>query len=558
MLDVTTTPPSLTSSAKIPTVDQTVAWQSVADQAPRYQQGFDLRNAFATQPDRFEALSLRAPHLLADLSKNLWDSDVLTRLLALARASGLELRRQALLTGQVVNETEQRPALHAQLRREVCRARPTSELGSGAMGNPDAPPMVHAAASGTPLCQGVEAMLDLAERVRQNDNIHDIVHIGIGGSGLGPELAMQALQAHKSSHKRLHFVSNLDGHDLHEVLQQAQPEHTLFIVASKSWSTAETLRNAQSALAWFRAQGGTNPAEHFIAITAKAEHARAMNFGAVLDMPDGIGGRFSLWSAVGLPLAIAIGVDGFRAMLEGAVAMDQHFEQAPLEANLPVWLGLLDVWNATFLNLPSRCVAPYHHGLRRLPAYLQQLEMESNGKHVSCGGAPVGYPTAAAVWGEAGTNGQHAFFQWLHQGSQRTPVEFIVALKPAHPLAGHQVPLLANALAQAQALMLGSSAGPGQLIGHQDFPGNRPSTFVVLDDLDPPAFGALLALQEHRVFVAGTVWGLNSFDQWGVELGKTLAKDLQLRLSSGDVQDLDASTAGLLVVLRNQSELTHI
>ena len=522
----------------------------MADLAPRYQLGFDLRDAFAAQPDRFGALSLRAPHLLVDLSKNLWDSVVLTRLLALARAGGLASHRLALLTGQIVNDTEQRPALHAQLRREVGRFRTPTELGAGSIGNPEAP-----IASGTPLCQGVEAMLDLAEQIRQNDKIQDIVHIGIGGSGLGPELAVQALQAHKSCLKRLHFVSNMDGHDLHEVLQQVQPAHTLFIVASKSWSTAETLRNAQSALAWFQAQGGTNPAGHFIAITAKAAQARAMNFGAVLDMPDGIGGRFSLWSAVGLPLAIAIGAESFQAMLEGAAAMDQHFEQAPLEANLPVWLGLLDVWNATFLDLPGRCVAPYHHGLRRLPAYLQQLEMESNGKRVRRDGMPVGYATAAAVWGEAGTNGQHAFFQWLHQGSQRTPVEFIVALKPAHPLAGHQAPLLANALAQAQALMLGSSAGPGQLKGHQDFPGNRPSTFVVLDDMDPAAFGALLALQEHRVFVAGTVWGLNSFDQWGVELGKTLAKDLQQRLSSGDMQGLDASTAGLLGVLRDQG--TH-
>lgn len=550
MLDLNAPPPPLTSSGEIPPVDQTVAWQAVADLAPRYQLGFDLRDAFAMQPDRFEALSLRAPHLLVDLSKNLWDNVVLTRLLALARASGLEPRRLALLTGQIVNDTEQRPALHAQLRREVGRSRTPTELGAGSIGNPEAP-----IASGTPLCQGVEAMLDLAEQIRQNDKIQDIVHIGIGGSGLGPELTVQALQAHKSCHKRLHFVSNMDGHDLHEVLQQVQPAHTLFIVASKSWSTAETLRNAQSALAWFQAQGGTNPAGHFIAITAKAEQARAMNFGAVLDMPDGIGGRFSLWSAVGLPLAIAIGAEGFLALLEGAAAMDQHFEQAPLEANLPVWLGLLDVWNATFLGLPGRCVAPYHHSLRRLPAYLQQLEMESNGKRVRRDGTPVGYATAAAVWGEAGTNGQHAFFQWLHQGSQRTPVEFIVALKPAHPLAGHQAPLLANALAQAQALMLGSSAGPGQLKGHQDFPGNRPSTFVVLDDMDPAAFGALLALQEHRVFVAGTVWGLNSFDQWGVELGKTLAKDLQQRLSSGDMQGLDASTAGLLGVLRDQGAL---
>ena len=548
MIDLSTT--SLPGGA---IAGQAMAWQALENMAPLYLQEFDLRDAFATQSDRFEALSLRAPHVFADLSKNLWDSDVMARLLVLARASGLEARRRALLTGQIVNATEQRPALHAQLRREACTTVAAVKPGTDSAEKPEA-----LIGNSAPLCNGVDAMLSLAERIRQNDKIQNVVHIGIGGSGLGPELAVQALQASKSCRKRLHFVSNLDGHDLHEVFQQVQPENTLFIVASKSWSTAETLRNAQSALLWFYAQGGKNPAEHFIAITSKVKQAETMNFGAVLDMPDGIGGRFSLWSAVGLPLAIAIGAGGFRAMLEGAVAMDQHFEQAPLEANLPVWLGLLDVWNATFLNLPGRCIAPYHHGLRRLPAYLQQLEMESNGKHVTSDGVPVGYTTTAAVWGEAGTNGQHAFFQWLHQGSQRTPVEFIVALKPAHPLAGHQVPLLANALAQAQALMLGSSAVPGQLKGHQDFPGNRPSTFVVLDDLDPSAFGALIALQEHRVFVAGTVWGLNSFDQWGVELGKTLAKDLQLRLSSGDVQGLDASTAGLLAVLRSLSELICI
>lgn len=529
--------------------EQAAAWQALASLAPRYQQEFDLRDAFAAQADRFEALSMRAPHVFADLSKNLWDSEVMTRLLLLARAGGLETRRKALLTGQIVNATEQRPALHAQLRREACPA--LTEIGSSSGSG-------ELTGIKVPLRQSVDAMLELAERIRQKDTIQHIVHIGIGGSGLGPELAVQALHASRSCVKRLHFVSNLDGHDLHEVLQQVQPENTLFIVASKSWSTAETLRNAQSALAWFESQGGTNHSEHFIAITSKAQQAQAMNFGVVLDMPDGIGGRFSLWSAVGLPLAIAIGAEGFRAMLEGAVAMDEHFEQAPLEANLPVWLGLLDVWNATFLKLPGRCIAPYHHGLRRLPAYLQQLEMESNGKHVSCDGVPVGYATSAAVWGEAGTNGQHAFFQWLHQGSHPTPVEFIVALKPSHPLTDHQTPLLANALAQAQALMQGCSAGPGQLKGHQDFPGNRPSTFVMMDELNPAAFGALLALQEHRVFVAGSVWDLNSFDQWGVELGKTLAKDLHLRLFNGDVQNLDTSTAGLLAVIRNHMEPSSI
>jgi len=509
--------------------EQGHAWQALAGLAPHYLQRFDLRRAFAAQPGRLAALSLRAPHVFADLSKNLWDEQVLAQLLALARASGLERRRAALLGGQIVNATEQRPALHARLRRAMIDT----------PGNED------------PLCQGVQAMLRLAEQVRADATIHDIVHLGIGGSGLGPELAVQALQPYRSGHQRLHFVSNMDGHDLHEVLQQVQPAHTLFIVASKSWSTAETLRNAESALDWFKRQAGADPAGHFIAITARAEQARAMGFGAVLDLPEGIGGRFSLWSAVGLPIAIALGAEGFKVMLDGAAAMDRYFEEAPLEANLPVWLGLLDVWNSTFLELPSRCVAPYHHGLRRLPAYLQQLEMESNGKRVRADGTPVTYATTAVLWGEAGTNGQHAFFQWLHQGTQRVPVEFLVAKQPAHPLAGHQAPLLANALAQAQALMQGSKANDTQRPGHQDFPGNRPSSFIVLDNLSPGAFGALLALQEHRVFVAGTVWGVNSFDQWGVELGKVLAHDLQARLRTGDVRGLDASTARLLGVLRD-------
>ena len=505
-------------------------WQALGQQAAHYLQGFDLRAALAT-PARFKALSLGAPHLFADLSKQLWDEQVLAQLLDLARASGLPARRDALLAGAIVNCTEQRPALHVQLRRSAL-----------------AP---HEGA--THLRRGVQAMLDLAEAVRADAAIRDVVHIGIGGSGLGPELACQALQPFHTARQRLHFVANMDGQDLHEVLQRVQPQHTLFIVVSKSWSTAETLRNAQSAMRWCKERSGAHDLARFVAITGQPGRAMAMGCGTVLDLPEGIGGRFSLWSAVGLPLAIALGAEGFRAMLQGATDMDAHFEHAPLEANLPVWLGLLDVWNASFLQLPGRCVAPYHHGLRRLPAYLQQLEMESNGKRVRTDGTPVPYPTCGVVWGEAGTNGQHAFFQWLHQGTARTPVEFIVAKAPAHPLAGHHVPLLANALAQAQALMQGGVASAGQLAGHQDFPGNRPSSMVVLDDLDPAALGALLALQEHRVFVAGTVWGVNSFDQWGVELGKVLASDLQHRLQTGDTQGLDASTAGLIDLLQQPS-----
>ncbi len=505
-------------------------WQALSQLAPHYLNGFDLRDALS-HPGRFEALSLRAPHVFADLSKQLWDEQVLQHLLDLAKARGLPGRRTALLAGDTVNPTEQRPALHVQLRRGLTQANAASD----------------------PLCRGAAAMLALAEQIRANPNIHDIVHIGIGGSGLGPELACQALRPFQTSRQRLHFVSNMDGHDLHEVLQALQPQHTLFIVVSKSWSTAETLRNAQSAMAWFHANGGNNSAAHFVAVTGKPERARAMGCGVALDLPDSIGGRFSLWSAVGLPVAIALGAEGFLHMVGGAVEMDTHFAHAPLPENLPVWLGLLDVWNASFLQLPSRCIAPYHHGLRRYPAYLQQLEMESNGKRVRADGVPVNYPTTAAVWGEAGTNGQHAFFQWLHQGTARVPVEFIVAKTPTHPLPDHHQPLLANALAQAQALMQGRLAGEDQLAGHQDFPGNRPSSFIAVNDLSPAAFGALLALQEHRVFVASTVWGVNCFDQWGVELGKALAFDLEQRFSSGNLGGLDCSTAGLLHLLRQPS-----
>lgn len=505
------------------TIAQDTAWQTLSQQAAYYLNRFDLRTALA-QSGRFDALSLAAPHVFADLSKQLWDEQVLQQLLGLAQTCGVPEHRCALLAGEIVNVTEQRPALHVQLRRGLSQPQPAND----------------------PLCRGAAAMLALAEKIRANPDIHDIVHIGIGGSGLGPELACQALRPFHTGRQHLHFVSNMDGHDLHETLQGLQAQHTLFVVVSKSWATAETLRNAQSAMAWFQAQGSRNAATHFVAVTGKPERARAMGCGVALDLPDAIGGRFSLWSAVGLPVAIALGAEGFLQMVGGAVEMDEHFEFAHLAENLPVWLGLLDVWNASFLKLSSRCIAPYHHGLRRYPAYIQQLEMESNGKRVRADGTPVDVPTTAAVWGEAGTNGQHAFFQWLHQGTTRVPVEFIVAKAPTHPLPHHQPALVANALAQAQALMQGSIADQNQLSGHQDFPGNRPSSFLVLNSLSPAAFGALLALQEHRVFVASVVWDINCFDQWGVELGKVLASDLAQRYDTGNLQGLDNSTAGLL------------
>ena len=511
----------------------TPIWQALRSKAAVCEQTLNLQQVLNSS-GRFERLSLQAPHVLLDCSKSLWDEAVLEALLQLAEEAGLAQRRGAMYAGAVVNETEQRPALHVRLRAPLAP--------QGCLMPEDE---CHA---------GLRAMLTLARQLRETARFTDVVHIGIGGSGLGPELALQALQPWCEGGPRVHVVSNMDGHDLQQALLGLEPERTLFIVASKSWSTAETQRNMASAKSWMCAAGGLHWSDHFVAVSSREDLARQSGFTQTLHIPEGIGGRFSIWSAVGLPLALAVGPEVFERLLAGAAEMDMHFAQAPLERNAPVWLGLLDVWYASFLRIPGRCVAPYHHGLRRLPAYLQQLEMESNGKQVRVDGAPVGYPTTGMVWGEPGSNGQHAFFQWLHQGTQRIPVEFIAARTAAHGLPEHQEALLANALAQAQALMQGSKAGQGQLPGHQDFPGNRPSTFMLLDALTPESLGALLALHEHRVFVAGTVWGLNSFDQWGVELGKTLARDLRARMDSGDLSGLDVSTAGLMAYCLSEME----
>jgi glucose-6-phosphate isomerase len=306
------------------------------------------------------------------------------------------------------------------------------------------------------------------------------------------------------------------------------------------------MTNARSALAWFNAQGGQDVARHFAALTTNVQAAAQLGITTAFGFWDWVGGRYSMWSAIGLPMAIAIGAQGFRQLLAGAHDMDQHFQSAPLADNLPVRLGLLDVWYRNFLGYTSRSIAPYHSALRRLPAYLQQLEMESNGKRVDRQGQVLPYGTAPVLWGEAGTNGQHAYFQMLHQGTDVVPLEFIAVKKPTHSLKDHHELLLANAIAQAQALMLGQKDEGG----HKHFTGNRPSTFLLLGELTPASLGALIALQEHRVFVSGSVWGINSFDQWGVELGKVLAKDIHGRLQSGDASGLDPSTAALLARLR--------
>jgi len=514
--------------------DRTPAWGVLQQQFETSGRRFDLRSAFATDHGRFAAFSQSAPHVFADLSKNLLDAATEQILLDLAQQSGLTQHRDAMFAGDKINTTEDRAVMHWLLRNpplaHIQKARPA---------------LLNVADELTAVQEVLADMLVYAEHVRADAAITDVVNIGIGGSDLGPQMAVLALDEFVMPGKRFHFVSNVDGHELAAVLRRVKVESTLFLVASKTFTTIETMTNAHSAKDWFLQQGGSDIARHFAALTTNVAAANAFGISTTFGFWDWVGGRYSMWSAIGLPLAIAIGAQGFKEFLTGAHDMDEHFRTAPLACNLPVRLGLLDVWYRNFHGFASRSIAPYHSALKRYPAYLQQLEMESNGKRVDVDGVAVPFDTAPVLWGEPGTNGQHAYFQMLHQGTDVVPVEFVAVKKPKHSLPDHHALLLANVLAQAQALMLGKAdAG-----GHKHFTGNRPSTFLLLDELNPTSLGALIALQEHRVFVSGSLWGINSFDQWGVELGKVLAKDLQARLSSGDVAGLDASTAGLLARL---------
>jgi glucose-6-phosphate isomerase len=517
--------------------DKTVSWTALRGHYEAHGRELDLRDAFARDAGRFDAFALHAPEVFADLSKNLWDLATRKLLLELARECGVEARRDAMFAGAPINVTEGRAVLHTALRAPKGQGPFSAE--------------VH---------DVLDRMLAFAERARAGGFRH-VVNIGIGGSDLGPQMVVPALDAYAHRALKFHFVSNVDGHDIVPVLRELDPHDTLFIIASKTFTTQETMANAQVAKAWFLANGGGDTQRHFVATTTNVKAAAAFGISTTFGFWDWVGGRYSLWSAIGLPVAIALGADNFRALLAGAHAMDRHFATAPPEQNLPMQLGLLDVWYRNFHGFASRSVAPYHQGLKRLPAYLQQLEMESNGKSVDLDGQPLAFQTSPVVWGEPGTNGQHAYFQMLHQGTDVIPVEFIAVRQPTHEHADLHAKLLANCLAQSQALMLGkptdqamSESAPtasrsldAQTIArHRTFPGNRPSTTLLLDRLTPQALGALIAMYEHRVFTSGTVWGINSFDQWGVELGKALANDLLPRLASGDISGLDASTAGLL------------
>jgi glucose-6-phosphate isomerase len=465
-----------------------------------------LADLFASDPGRADRYVVTAGDLRIDYSKQPVTEALLSDLLARASGAGVESRRDAMFAGEHVNVTEDRAVLHTALRAPRGTAIETDGV--------DVVPDVHAV---------LDAMATFAERVRADDRITDVVNIGIGGSDLGPAMAAQALAAYGHDRITTHFVSNVDGADVHATLRQLDPESTLFIVASKTFGTIETLTNARTARAWLvDSLGEAAVADHFVAVSTNAE--RVAEFGIDTDNMfgfwDWVGGRYSVDSAIGLALMILIGPDAFREFLDGFHTIDEHFRTAPLEHNAPVLLAMIGIHHSDDLGRATKAVLPYAQELARFPAYLQQLDMESNGKRVRLDGSPVEGDTGPIVWGEPGTNGQHAFYQLLHQGTRVVPVDFIGFANPNHPYRNHHDLLMSNLFAQAEALAFGRANTEEP---HRHFPGDRPSTMILADRLTPSVLGQLIALYEHIVFVQGTVWGINSFDQWGVELGKELA-----------------------------------
>jgi len=528
------------------------AWRALAEHAARHA-GRGLRDLFAADPPRAERFCTAAAGIHLDYAKNLICAETLQLLLALARQQDVESWRERLFGGDAVNPSENRPALHTALRQRG-----------------DAPLLVDGEDVIAEIHSVQRRMRFLVNAVRNGafrgcsgEPIRDIVNIGVGGSDLGPLMACAALYPYADQRLRVHFVSNIDLGHLASVFDLIEPRNTLFIVASKSFTTAETMHNAHAAREWFLARMDAEEADlsrHFLAVTARADLARAFGIeeDKIFQFWDWVGGRYSLWSAIGLPLAFYLGADHFEALLDGAHAMDRHFCEAPLEGNLPVLLGLLGVWYNNFLGARQHLLLPYNYALRYLPSYLQQLEMESNGKSVDRHGAPLDYPTAPTVWGGPGCNAQHAYYQLIHQGTHLLPSDLIIAGEPTGAGGGeagyrYQPLLAANFIAQGEALLHGRQCGADgePLSGHRHMPGERPSSAIVLERLDPAGLGALLAMYEHKVFVQSVIWEINPFDQWGVELGKQLADELLPALYRGDPGGRrDGSTAGLIRRLR--------
>jgi glucose-6-phosphate isomerase len=536
------------------------AWTSLA-RAADAARDLPLRDMFAADPRRFARLSVTWNDWLLDFSKQRVSSSTMELLQGLWQAAEVPAWIARMRGGEPINHSEGRAALHIALRRPLDKG-PLMHAGQDVM------PAVHAELE--KMRRFVGEIHGRHWRGATGEPISDIVNIGIGGSDLGPRMATQALAAFRHPELKVHYVANLDGADLATVLAGLQPRTTLFVIASKTFTTQETMQNAASARNWLTtALGEAAVTRHFVAVSTNLTEVARFGIDPenAFAFWDWVGGRYSLWSVIGLPLALAVGFDNFSKFLAGAHAMDEHFFSAPPAENLPGLLALLEIWNSNFLGAETRALLPYSQSLGLLPRYLQQLEMESNGKQVDRQGAALEYSTAPVLWGEPGTNGQHAFYQLIHQGGRLIPCEFIACKQPDFDLPGHHEKLLANCFAQAEALMRGktlaettaelTAAGmaPDQvarLAPYRSFPGNQPSTTLLLPQLDPHSLGALLALYEHKVFVESIIWDINPFDQWGVEYGKQLANRL-LPIIEGtrQAEGLDSSTAGLIAACKN-------
>jgi glucose-6-phosphate isomerase len=532
-----------------PTTTRQSAWNALASHY-REVSKLHLRQLFGDDPKRGERMAVEAAGLYLDYSKNRVTDETLRLLLQLAEEAGLRARIKAMLTGDKINITEKRAVLHTALRAP----RGATILVDGQ----NVVPEVH---------EVLDRMADFSNRVRSGEwkghsgkSIRDVVNIGIGGSDLGPVMAYEALRYYSDRSRTFHFVSNVDGTDFAEAVQGLDPAETLFIVSSKTFTTLETMTNAQTARAWLLAGLGgdeTSVAKHFVAVSTNAAEVSKFGIDAanMFGFWDWVGGRYSMDSAIGLSTMIAIGPENFRAMLDGFHQMDEHFRTAPFEANLPVLMGLLSLWYNDFFDAQTVAVLPYEQYLKRFPAYLQQLTMESNGKHVTLNGEQVARDTGPIYWGEPGTNGQHSFYQLIHQGTRLIPCDFIAFASALNPLGRHHDILLANVFAQTEALAFGKTpeqvkaeGTPDWLVPHRVFEGNRPSNTILAERLTPKVLGKLVALYEHSVFTQGVIWNIDSFDQWGVELGKVLAQRIipELECETEPRLEHDSSTNSLI------------
>lgn len=522
---------------------QTDAWTKLQSQATLVK-NLSIVSLFDTDVARASTYSLDAGELFLDYSKNLVSDEVWQLLLNLAEQSPLQDHRTAMFAGEAINTTENRAVLHAALRAEPVDACSKDERQRINL-----------------VKQQLNSVKTISDKIRSGQwlgstgkAITDVVNIGIGGSDLGPKLAVNALHEYSHPSIGLHFISNVDGAEILTTLKGLNAETTMIAVASKTFTTAETLLNAKTAIHWFEQSLGlknVQSSSHFIGLTANPSNALAYGIQPdhILEFAEWVGGRYSLWSSIGLSIAISIGFEQFSNMLAGAREMDLHFKQAPLAQNMPVIMALLGIWYSNFLQAESIAVIPYCERLRLLPSYMQQLDMESNGKATTLAGEAVNYNTGPILWGQTGTNGQHAFFQLLHQGTRQVPIDFIATARDGLSNAEHHRVLLGNMLAQSAALMTGQAAPEGQQ--HRYYPGNKPSNTLLLKELSPKNFGALIALYEHKIFVQGSIWNINSFDQWGVELGKKMANDL---LDENAVNaEFDPSTSALFKYITDHS-----